>query len=198
MAQERLDEYQWDKAFVDGGPSPIGNPGPYLQLPVDHFAPGGIYDHSTHRVYPRVQVGDVFWCKEAWRTSERDDNLKPSDLKENCPIQYKSPLDSNYASPLKPGKRWRSPLFMPKWAVRLWLRATRIRIQRVQEISEADAIAEGVYEWWREYSEGKTVFAQVFSGQELFKALWNSIHKDKHPWEANEWCLAYSFERVDR
>jgi hypothetical protein len=221
------DEYQWDKAFVDGGPSPIGNPGPYLQLPVDHFAPGGIYDHSTHRIYPRVKVGDRFWVKETWSHDAPDKETFMASIQDAYRDDYSyGPYYKSTASQFDiDSLRWRTPLHMPKLLARLFLKVTRIRIERVQEISEADAIAEGVRlpdddDWPddKDYSIcPKCGGTGLYNGigpslgvipdcdctecnthKKRFKHLWNSIHKDKHPWEANEWCLIYDFERVER
>jgi len=50
----------WDEAFVDPGPSPIGNPGPYLQLPYVRDD-----DRLVERIYPRWFPGDRLWVKEA-------------------------------------------------------------------------------------------------------------------------------------
>jgi hypothetical protein len=200
------DEYQWDKAFVDGGPSPIGNPGPYLQLPVDHFAPGGIETWSHDAPDKETFMASI---QDAYRD---DYSYGP---------YYKSTASQFDIDSL----RWRTPLHMPKLLARLFLKVTRIRIERVQEISEADAIAEGVRlpdddDWPddKDYSIcPKCGGTGLYNGigpslgvipdcdctecnthKKRFKHLWNSIHKDKHPWEANEWCLIYDFERVER
>lgn len=200
------EEYQWDKAFVDPGPSPVGNVGPYLQLPVDHCdSDGVVLDHSTHRIYPRVQVGDLFWCKEAWAVD--DCGSRVSMKQEAWPGGF--PIDRlQYPATDKPliGDYWwnkRSPLFMPKWAARLWLKVTRIRIERLQEISEADAIAEGIqenengsFDAWMPHERAYTDCCET--AVKAFEYLWNSIHKDKHPWEDNSWVIAYDIERTER
>ncbi|MCK5605675.1 hypothetical protein KAR91_27520 [Candidatus Pacearchaeota archaeon] len=47
----------WDNAWVDSGPSPAGNVGPYLHLPFPELG-------TTHRIYPRYAVGDTIWVRE--------------------------------------------------------------------------------------------------------------------------------------
>jgi hypothetical protein len=79
----------------------------------------------------------------------------------------------------------RSPLFMPKWAAREWLRVTDLKVERLQEISEEDCVAEGITTVWpKNESCGEYVH------------LWNRINGKKHPWERNEWVVAYTFERI--
>ena len=79
----------------------------------------------------------------------------------------------------------RSPLFMPKWAARDWLRVTNLKVERLQEISEEDCVAEGITTVWpKNESCGEYVH------------LWNRINGKKHPWERNEWVVAYTFERI--
>jgi len=96
----------------------------------------------------------------------------------------------------------RSVLFMPRWACRLLLRVTAVRAQRVQEISEEDAIAEGIEHvppgpcyWAGEMSgTGKVTYANP---QYAFSRLWNSINaKRGFGWDANPWVWAYTFERM--
>ncbi len=55
-----LPEHQlrWDHAWVDAGPSPAGNPGPYLKLPVSDIVMMGLGEETVHRIYPRAQVAD--------------------------------------------------------------------------------------------------------------------------------------------
>lgn len=57
--------YAWDKAWVDQGPSPAGNPGPYLKLPC--IAPEG--DRPVHRIYPKWQPGDLLWVRRDCRAA---------------------------------------------------------------------------------------------------------------------------------
>lgn len=80
-------------------------------------------------------------------------------------------------------------IHMPRWASRLWLTVTDVRVQRVQEISEADARAEGVNPTgW----EGSDVPAHC---RIAFQDLWNSLHtKPGETWEANPWVVAISFD----
>jgi hypothetical protein len=84
--------------------------------------------------------------------------------------------------------RWKSPLFMPRWASRITLEVTEVSVQRLQDISEEDARAEGIPAW--------TSPEQAFSPRVRFHELWDSINGKKAPWASNPWCWAVSFRKV--
>ena len=76
---------------------------------------------------------------------------------------------------------------MPKWACRLWLEVVSVRVKRVQDISEGDAIAEGfIYaghgdDWQRHDS---------------FRVYWDKLNSKKHPWDSNPWVWVVEFKRT--
>ncbi len=88
---------------------------------------------------------------------------------------------------------WTSPLFMPRWASRELLEITRVRVERIQDISEEDAIAEGV-------DLSRDLFPSINAAdkaRELFRGLWDSINlKRGHGWEVNPWIWALTFKRI--
>ncbi|TVR07398.1 MAG: hypothetical protein EA385_12925 [Salinarimonadaceae bacterium] len=86
---------------------------------------------------------------------------------------------------------------MPRWASRITLLVTDVRVQRLQEISEEDAIAEGVEPFGRPgVAFVKLADAQTYSTPRgCFAALWNSIN-GTGAWEANPWVAAYSFDVI--
>lgn len=85
------------------------------------------------------------------------------------------------------------PIHMPRWASRITLRVTDVRVQRLQEISEEDAKAEGVslMDWERKDVPEEGADNHV----ECFSWLWESIHGPSS-WDANPWVAAITFERV--
>src|SRR5690606_6141569 len=84
--------------------------------------------------------------------------------------------------------RWRSPIHMPRWASRLTLTVTNVRVQRVAEISSADAIAEGC----AVHANSATIDCDTPDPRDEFRALWNGIH-GPDAWDRNPWVAAISF-----
>jgi len=133
-----FDEADWSRAWVDDGPSPAGNPGPCLHVPWSYRErPEQEPEELWARVYPRAQVGDRLWVKENFaKVGDNDDDIHA------CPDMRV--LAYYRADAVVPEQlRWRSSLFMPRWASRLTLTVTDVRIERLQAISKSDAIAEG-------------------------------------------------------
>jgi hypothetical protein len=107
----------------------------------------------------------------------------------------------------EPGVKWRPSIFMPRWASRITLEITAVRVERLQSISEADARAEGVRLSQRAVSPSK---AQSFWwdylrsepscpwARESFGTLWESINGPDGPgsWDANPWVWVVEFRRV--
>ncbi|MDI3335897.1 hypothetical protein QKW60_05730 [Defluviimonas aestuarii] len=129
--------------------------------------------------------GDRLWVKEAWRTWVNFDHLKPREIATG-PSQG---LIGYPADSVRTGHgRLRSPIHMPRWASRLTLLVTDVRVQRLQEISEDDARAEGGDAVTMEDAPR----AASWSRRQDFSRLWNSIH-GPDAWDANPWVAAISF-----
>jgi hypothetical protein len=200
-AFHKRQEWDWEGAWVDGGPSPMGNPGPYLKL----LWLAGDYDFTdtVHRIYPVIQPGDRIWVKEAWRFDAAWDECKPSEMHAGDAICYEADGAQDvraWGRPFTPG-RYRSTRFMSRWASRITLTVNEVRAQRVQDISEADAIAEGIKRLVG--SKGPNHFTREIVGkwsgsfnapsaQEVYAELWDSIH-GPDAWARNDWVWAYSF-----
>lgn len=198
--------WNWDDAWVDPGPSPAGNAGPYLKLPWLSGDNDGFQD-TVHRVYPIWQPGDRAWCREAWRFDSMNDATSPSafvrGLNEqgmsgpNGLVRFEADQRDAWGDEYTlPVGRLREARHLPRQLSRLTLVVTEVRVQRVQEISEADARAEGI----RESSRGgfpvvdrQRGLCGIFgSAREAYAALWNSLH-GPGAWERNDWCVALAF-----
>jgi hypothetical protein len=121
------DRLNFAKAWVDPGPSPAGNPGPYLKAPTRD-------GETTHRIYPRSAVGDRLWGRE---TFQRCGGF----------IRYKADeaqVANSHPDALKFDYQLKPSIFMPRWASRILDQVVAVRPERLQDISEADAIAEGL------------------------------------------------------
>lgn len=87
---------------------------------------------------------------------------------------------------------WKPSIHMPRWASRITLTVTEVRVQRLQEISEADARAEGV----TQHRYGTARNPSWTDYKTSFEWLWDSLH-GPDAWAANPWVVAVSFT-VDR
>lgn len=139
---------------------------------------------------PPYHVGDRLWCRETWRAHRVDDDLPPGALPPTR-IWHEADLSRDNADVI--GKR-RPSIHMPRWASRLTLTVTEVRVQRLQEISEADAVAEGCPGWYSPQHPDMGVTDGRLPHEE-FADLWNSINA-KRPgcaWEDDPWVVAVSF-----
>jgi hypothetical protein len=179
--------WAWEDAWVDPGPSPAGNPGPYLKLP---WASGHeVFEDTVHRVYPMIQPGDRLYVREAF-----------------CPrLGYPAPIAKPHyrADDDKPEWRrlWKPSIHMPRWASRLTLTVTDVQVQRLQEISKEDAVAEGIEPYCGidpDCHGYMNYFTRSEDGywvppRQSFHTLWNSLH-GPDAWDANPWVVALTFD----
>ena len=100
---------------------------------------------------------------------------------------------------------WSPSIFMPRWASRITLEITDVRVERLQCIGESDAMAEGIPlpneqsqfsgAWWTNYDG---IGHSTQSGILVFSHLWDSINAKRCPWESNPWVWAITFRRITR
>ena len=150
--------------------------------------------------------GDRLWVREAWRFDAEWDDCPPREFDGADAIHYEADGETRlhlWGNPFTPG-RLRPPIHMPRWASRLTLLVTNVRVQRLQEISEDDARAEGIeplksgrgyYDPTVSHDQSRSIvrFGQYYSlATHAFSALWNSIH-GPDAWDANPWVAAISF-----
>jgi hypothetical protein len=135
--------------------------------------------------------GDRLWVREAWRFDAEWDDCPPREFDGADAIHYEADGETRlhlWGNPFTPG-RLRPPIHMPRWASRLTLLVTDVRVQRLQEISSADAIAEGC----PPYANSATIDCDTPNPRDDFKRLWNGIH-GPDAWDANPWVAAITFD----
>jgi hypothetical protein len=100
-----------------------------------------------------------------------------------------------------PAQPWKPAIHMPRAASRITLEVTGVRVERLQDITAADAIAEGIdadaqpgdaVPLWRNYSTGGTTVEPRFS----YETLWNQIN-GQGAWELSPWVWVVEFKRVE-
>ena len=136
-----------------------------------------------HLHCPYGVPGDRLWVRETWAVPHQADHLPP---RLALPYQF---CVHYAASEERGGLLWRPSIHMPRWASRILLEITAVRVERLQEISEADAIAEGAP--WRACGapqEGSHVAG--------LGALWESIN-GPGSWDANPWVWVIEIRRVE-
>jgi hypothetical protein len=155
--------------------------------------------------YPEVskcpyQVGDVLWVRENYYTASNWDHWKPSMLKSvNVEVFYV--VDSpNYdiPRPLSRGKI-RPCIFLPKEYSRIFLKIKFIRIERLQDISAEDAIAEGIAVLGYGFKNYDNIvpLTAFDTPQASFFSLWSKINSLKSL-QANPFVWVYEFERIEK
>lgn len=126
--------------------------------------------------------GDRLWVREAWAAEESADDFAPCDLGPGAERIWHRADEIQESG----NGRWRSSIHMPRWASRILLEITDVRVERVQEISVNDACAEGSP--WDERgfrSEHRPWFIDA----------WNSINaKRGYSWESNPWVWVIEFK----
>jgi hypothetical protein len=145
--------------------------------------------------------GDVLWVRESWYTDWIYNRLSPSELDGECKFYYHATLEKGSEGRLRPS------IHMPKAACRIFLKVVNVRVERLQDISESDAIAEGIIT--------KTEITGLVMGQkndhhknyvghkswvlpkDSFKGLWKSINGIES-WDANPWVWVVEFERIEK
>jgi len=140
--------------------------------------------------------GDRLWVRETHQIYATDIDSKPDDREfetgRGFSVNYKA--DGNGIMELWDEdegivERWRPSIFMPRWASRITLEVANVRVQRVQDISEEDALADGV---------DRTNTSLPGYAQERFRRLWESINaKRGYGWDKNVWVWAITFKRID-
>lgn len=143
----------------------------------------------------KYDVGDILWVRETWQHTECL-NINPED--ENYGFVYKA--DNGDWENME-GWTWKPSIFMPKEACRIFLKVTEVRAERLEDISEQDAISEGIEvkehdiapKGWKDYLFSEIPFDNP---KHSFFSLWQSINGEQSR-NDNPFVWVVNFERVD-
>lgn len=135
---------------------------------------------NSHRL--RIWAGDRLWVREAWAKTP----IAPIVESIDNPITVYRDGDArcDYGGP------WKPSIHMKRRDSRITLTVTDVRVQRLQNISSADAIAEGV----RPSANSLSIDCDTPDPREGFRSLWDSINAKRGlGWDSNPWVAAYTF-----
>ena len=153
-------------------------------------APGLWNDKGATLLGAPYSVGDRLWIKEG--TIIHADNRTLAGY-------Y---MDGARVTNL--GEKRLTAMFMEKQYARTWLEITDVRVQRVQDISKVDALAEGISVLPLQSVDDPTAWYQSTPGnhqarsaEESYAKLWDSINRKTHPWVSNPWVWALTFKLME-
>ncbi len=148
------------------------------------FNPGFVAEKDNY-CCPFGYAGDRLWLRETWKSYGNP-------AKGVVHIGYKAGGPDLFVDCDAPpkyqvlSKSWKPSIHMPRWASRISLEIMSIKVERLQDITEEQAKAEGV-----------ELSANAPDHKMAFAFLWEIINGDKYPWESNPWVWAISFKRVE-
>ena len=138
------------------------------------------YGGSIQYAKPQYQPGDILYVRETWKKAP------------NGYYYYEDWQRNDIADVTK----WKPSIHMPKEAARIWLKVTNVRVERLQDITVEDALAEGMDKYIRlngELDENSIITS--------FIGIWNSTIKksdlDRYGWDANPYVWPIEFERCE-
>lgn len=153
-------------------------------------------------ICPYGQPGDRLWVRETWADLEqitdgcfaRQAIYRADDIE-----QYGN--EDEFVDVTSPDMRWRPSIHMPRWASRILLEITGVRVERLHDISDQDAIAEGISRvgpGWERWHPDPADTEHTGSTQDprlSYRGLWESIN-GAGSWDANPWVWVVEFKRV--
>lgn len=164
---------------------------------------GVLGDGDWITAFAQYNIGDCIWVRETFFDARK---FKSAPLfVDGQDFYYKADKDVFIGD-----HKWKSSLFMPKEATRIWLEVTGVRCERLQNINHEDAIAEGILplnmsaaqlvesgQKYFDYSKPKQFFVDGLDPFWSFNSLWCSINGGDS-WELNPWVWVYEFKRIEK
>lgn len=157
----------------------------------------GIKARSKLFSCPHGDVGDRIWVRETWAEA----GASAPELK-LYRANYPDHVPSHYENVPPVGEiRWTPSIHMPRWASRITLEITDVRVERLHNISERDALREGLFQLPASgrycLQPGMQYFGMASrSAKEVYSWLWASIYGEDS-WAANPWVWVIEFKRVE-
>lgn len=157
-------------------------------------------DPNVVKACPYGQPGDLLWVRETWcgKVNPESGIVEYNGDGNTYPIWYRADGDEIVAVDddgcvafNKDGSEkspWKPSIHMPRWASRLTLKVTDVRVQRLQDISQEDTVAEGMP------AETNGFLHHTIAD---YRRLWGQLH-GPDSWDANPWCWCLTFEVIQK
>jgi hypothetical protein len=154
--------------------------------PPDEFRPAGAsVGRFVESAEAPCQPGDLYYVRECWSPTRA--YVAEGVYEDNHPIAYAADYASRHLGTLATGRGWRSSAQMPRWAARTWVRVLDVWPERVQDITEAGARAEGC-----------EAMPPHLTARQSFGVLWDEIYADgPSRWAANPWVWVTRIQRCE-
>jgi hypothetical protein len=161
----------------------------------------GIYEYDEdermfeNQLIPPYKPGDILYVRETWHRY-----TKRVGKGEGCHLEEHYGYKASIANSEDVEEPWKPSIHMPKEAARIWLKVTDVRVERLQNITDDGAKAEGA-----NWKNGKNVGWEEKMRRtaiERFAKIWDSTIKksdlDRYGWNANPWVWVIEFERCEK
>ncbi|MEL4294080.1 hypothetical protein [Shewanella xiamenensis] len=144
----------------------------------------GVSDEDQGFISPFGAIGDQLWVRETWRRFNSSDECGCSESPCSCPsngtVLFKASHDSGES-------KWKPSIHMPRWAARIILEVTDVRVERLNDISEQDAKAEGF-----DYPAVPGM-GWKFNARHNFLVEWDQIYGNR---SSNHWVWVIEFKVI--
>ena len=172
---------------------PVSDPKATVQQP-PYLTPGWFGDEEGDVAFksPYGVPGNQLWVRETFAHGIHALSAK---FEEDGPFVYAATDSVQH----RLGEKWKPSIFMPRYASRITLEITNVRVERLNDINEADALAEGIHK----LPALRGGYCQIDGGTPIagtpvigYRNLWEQIN-GKGSWDLNPWVWCISFRRID-
>ncbi|HHE4779055.1 hypothetical protein [Escherichia coli] len=153
----------------------------------------GVYTHVMdaleHGLCPFGNVGDRIWVRETFNAFWLDNDVI-QEIKDGVSLASElCDYKADYSDSSKPAEGWTPSIHMPRWASRILLEITDVRVERLHDMSEADAKAEGASPVTYKITPPEAVYRVGFGD------IWRGIYGQEN-WLSNPWVWVIEFKRI--
>ena len=175
----------------------------------------GVYEYDEDErmfenpLIPPYKPEDVLYVRETWERFEcwncegDERGLCPKEPQKNVLDKHSCGCYMYRATDEISGDaKWHPSIHMPKEAARIWLKVTDVRVERLQDITDDGAKAEGATDNRGFIHSPENEYDRIHTAREHFLEIWDSTIKksdiDRYGWEANPWVWVIEFERCEK